>query len=353
MKVFYLATRITGAGGVAKVTAQKVNYWIAHWNYEVAICSSNETNATPFYSFDSRVRIFQYTLPTKTIAEVYAYYKSVATWIKEVKPDVVICSDNGLKAYLVPWFLSTNIPFVLEIHGDVDLMFQGFSGYWKQKIARFVVQQGIRRFDRLLFLDDKALQQWEHPNKTVIPNCVEGVSIQDIQRKPYTAIAVGRIAREKRYDILLKSWQIVKQQFTDATLCIYGEVEDVGYYDELLKNACDGVTFQGVTAAISTEIASSMVLVHPSVSEGFGMVLYEAVAVQTPIVAYDTLRGASFLEDIVFWVPEGDIAGFANRIVAAFNGVLWSETHKKELPEELRPDVVMQQWASFFASFRL
>ena len=352
MKVFYLATRITGAGGVAKVTAQKVNYWTAHWNYEVAICSSNETNAAPFYSFDSRVRIFQYTLPTKTIAEVYAYYKCVAAWIKEVNPDVVICSDNGLKAYLAPWFLSTNIPLVLEIHGDVDLMFRSFSGYWRQKLAQFVVQQSIRRFDRLLFLNDKALQQWAHPNKMVIPNCVEAVAIQAIQRQPYTAIAVGRIAREKRYDVLLKSWRIVRQQFPDASLCIYGEVEDPVYYDELQESACAGVFFQGVTPAISTKIASSTVLVHPSISEGFGMVLYEAVAVQTPIVAYDTLRGASFLEDVVFWVPEGDIAGFANRIVAAFNGMLWSEIHKKELPEELRPEVVMPQWASFFASFR-
>ncbi|MFD2550394.1 glycosyltransferase family 4 protein [Bizionia sediminis] len=115
---------------------------------------------------------------------------------------------------------------------------------------------------------------------------------------------VGRISRLKQIELCLKTLAyLIKQQQKPVHLKIIGPISDGCYYDELQVLAKDlnlepHLTFEGTVK--QTDLVpyyqKASLLLLPSAHESFGMVMVEAMACGTPIIA---MAGAGGPDELV------------------------------------------------------
>lgn len=135
---------------------------------------------------------------------------------------------------------------------------------------------------------------------------------------PYL-LSVGEIAARKDYPTLLRA--LASEPARHLRLVIVGPV---GYRGNevvaLMKRlgVSDRVTLAGRVSdsALAGLYAGATALCMPSLIEGFGMPLVEAMSVQLPIVASDIDVVREVAGDAAIRVPAGDVDGFAQALAS-------------------------------------
>lgn len=176
-----------------------------------------------------------------------------------------------------------------------------------------------------------------------------------IARRPgrKTFLACGRFNKLKGFSRIITMFDGLKQRLPDWDLVIVGDGED----RELLKAQVaqsglgDRVFFPGWVADMETTFRSGDLFVFPSVSEGFALVLAEAMACGVPCVSYDCKVGPSeIIRDGVdgVLVPVGDEALFAVAILRLAEGENERRRLSAACPEiihRLSEDAIHPLWA--------
>jgi len=101
---------------------------------------------------------------------------------------------------------------------------------------------------------------------------------------------VGRLVRHKRVEDLIAAFSKIHDKYSKAELYIVGDGSERRRLEGIAKRLdANRVTFTGfVSERRKVEILkSSWVLVQPSVLEGFGLTLIEAMACRLPVIAAD------------------------------------------------------------------
>jgi glycosyltransferase involved in cell wall biosynthesis len=138
------------------------------------------------------------------------------------------------------------------------------------------------------------------------------------QDKP-VVLWVGRIAAIKGLKYLICAFESVLKQ-VDARLIIVGEGSEQNALENLViqKGLQGKVRFAGFQSNPYRYMSRSSVFAFPSLSEGFGMVLVEAMACGLPVVSTDCIAGPSeVLQNgrCGILVPVGDADALAKGIV--------------------------------------
>lgn len=136
----------------------------------------------------------------------------------------------------------------------------------------------------------------------VIPNGVDSDVFERLNVKKDGArlVYIGRLESHKKVDILIQAFKLLKEQFPEIELIIIGEGTQK---KSLIKLSTDlglnNVTFLGMIprAKLLNILKSSTLLVLPSILEGQGVVLLEAMAAGTPPIAIFSTR--SGVKDVV------------------------------------------------------
>ncbi len=132
-------------------------------------------------------------------------------------------------------------------------------------------------------------------------------------------IAVGRLAKQKRFDILIEAFSNVLSEI-DARLVILGD----GNKGELLKKLVEDkdiagkVSFAGFQKNPYNFLSASDIFVLSSDYEGLPMVLLEAMACATPVIATDCKSGPrEILNNGMYGilVPTGDVTAISEAII--------------------------------------
>lgn len=109
-----------------------------------------------------------------------------------------------------------------------------------------------------------------------------------------TVVTAGRMEKQKGQWHLIRAFSKVVKTVPDAKLVIFG----FGMLDEYLKKLVQdyhmeqNVLFHGFTNQLNTYIANSAIFAFPSVYEGFGTALQEALACNIACIATDYVSGA-------------------------------------------------------------
>lgn len=160
---------------------------------------------------------------------------------------------------------------------------------------------------------------------TVVPNGVDvahfrgAAPFPQMQEHP-SLLFVGRLERRKGLDQLLHAVTILKATRADLRLYVVGDGPDRARYEQLLPPRLrDDVVFLGRvdTDELPRFQASADLFVAPALGgESFGIVLIEAQAAGTPVVASDIPGYASVITDRVdgWLVPPGDPQALADAI---------------------------------------
>lgn len=364
MKLLYIVPSINDAGGVARVLSAKTNYLIEKWGFEIHILTQNKGNSSLFYFFNPKIVLHDMILEGNKMNYLLNYKNELQKHCKQINPDVIIVADNGLKAYLVPFFLDKMTPLVFESHGSKFIAEQKQSEHvWsklKMKFKLFIKEFGAKKYTRFVALSDESLKEWRITNGVVITNplCDFPKKLSDQSSKK--VIAVGRHAYEKGFDNLLKIWKKVVEDYPDWVLEIYGKSDEKFELRELAKNLnlTENIVFHEPVQNINDKYSEASFYLMTSRFEGFGMVLIEAMAAGLPCVAYDCPCGPRNIIDNEkngFLIQNNNEKDYINAVKTLIEDkelrIRMGETAKSVI-SEYNLDEIMQSWNQFFREIK-
>lgn len=338
-KIVFCTPAIYSAGGVERIVSSKANYFAEQFGYDVTIVVTEGQGATSFFTLSDKVKIINLCLNFEElwgmpfwnkvvlyIGKQRQYKKRLKTILHDVQPDITI-STLRREANFINSIDDGSIK-IGELHlprsnyrkNDAkksNIIKRLFYKWWVSDVVNV-----FSRFDKLVVLTNNAALEWpELKNIYLIPDpmslAISKFSSLDNKR----VIAVGRYSFEKGYDMLLKIWSIVEKQCIDWRLDIYA-MGDPTPYVKMMTELCIDRNRCRLNAGMSDvldEYLQSSILVQPSRSEGFGLVMVEAMACGLPVVAFDCENGPrSIMRDGEdgFLIPMFDINLFASRLVA-------------------------------------
>lgn len=289
MKLLYITNGINGAGGLERVLSIKASYLADHYGYEVTILSLNEGGDDPFYKFSSKINFISVTVSGNPIQYFKNYSRGLQQIVDRVAPDIISVCDDGLKGFFIPNFIKTNAKIIYERHASIRLnTSKGFGG----KLSSLIMKIQSSRFDRFVVLTPGNVKEWTSNNVIAIPNPLSFNPAASSTVDNKRLIVVGSHSHNKGFDTLLKMWNSIEPQFPSWELHIFGKIDQNKTYIRLAHSLdLNRVCFHEPVLDIQNEYLESSIMLLPSRSEGFGMVLIEAMACGVPCISFDCPSG--------------------------------------------------------------
>jgi glycosyltransferase involved in cell wall biosynthesis len=134
--------------------------------------------------------------------------------------------------------------------------------------------------------------------------------------RPYSVLAIGRLAPVKGFDLLIRAWPLVQE----ARLRIAGDGPERSHLLSLIEanGLRDRIELLGHRDDIRDLLASSDLMVISSLREGMPLVLAEALHAHCPVVSTAVGGMVGFLPEFAL-TPSGDPAAFAQKINEALS----------------------------------
>lgn len=253
--------------------------------------------------------------------------------------DVDIIHANWTLSGFIVWMtqLWHRKPYVVTIQGSD--VFQGLDNPIFYTISKISLECA-----RTVISISKALLRAVH-NKKIFPKKVEiipnGVdigtfsnSIKKYDEREKVILFVGSIFWRKGVIYLIEAFASISEVFPDFRLVLVGEGDQIPFLREKVKeyNIENKVFFKGALPhqRVMELMQSSKVLVLPSVEEGQGVVLIEAMACGTPCIASDVGGIPEIISSDVGWlVPPGDVEKLKQALLESISSEkLWIEKSK-------------------------
>ena len=143
--------------------------------------------------------------------------------------------------------------------------------------------------------------------------------------------AVGRLREEKGMRFLIEAVPVVLKRFPDALFLIVGDGPLRADLERLASrlNIADKVRFAGFRKDVQVMLSIIDIVVVPSLTEGFGLALLEAMALRKPIIASNVSAIPEIITDgyNCLLAPPGDPDAIAKKII----NLLESEDERRRL----------------------
>ncbi|THD66779.1 glycosyltransferase family 4 protein [Robertkochia marina] len=350
-KLLYVTNQISGSGGLERILAEKTKWLLDNNSYLIHIITLNDDeNLSPFFTFHPNIIRHNLLIKSFNIYSYAAYFREINRIIKKIQPDIITVCDDGLKGLLFPLFIQHEGKIIYERHASkaLNLPFQN-PGF--KKLGDVVYAWLASKFDIFIVLTEGNSKEWSVKNTLVIPNPIsqlpKGVSSQENKR----IIVVGAHSPNKGYDMLINIWQQVQPSFPDWELHVYGDMDPQLTYPRLVKRKkLSKIYFHGAVKNIWAKYLESSILLSTSRSEGFGIVLIEAMACGLPCIAFDCPSGPA---DIIshgengFLIKLNDIQSYVDKTKLLIeNNEIRLKMSEKARQNSLNylPDQINEQW---------
>lgn len=211
------------------------------------------------------------------------------------KPDVVTVQDP-FEAGVAGWFIARyfRAPLHVQIHTDIfDPYFRAHS--WLNRARVILARWVVRRAARVRVVSERiALTLPPHIPVSVLPIYTDTQAFASLRRSkhPRFKIAflyIGRLEKEKRAEIALQALADARAAGHDAGLTVVGEGREEARLRSLAraKGLERFVEFVGRRDDITPYLKEADAVLVPSVYEGYGLVIVEALAAGVPVIATD------------------------------------------------------------------
>jgi len=247
-------------------------------------------------------------LPRNLLFPLYGFssYLTLRRWVPKIEEDFPIDLIHAHTAYpdgfaAVMLGKALNLPTVVTLHGgDVTLYFQRYFG---RKLGLWALSNTDRVIAVSNSLRRTVVEEYgaDDDKITVIPNGVDVTRFAPmpqpeardrlrLQGEAPTVLYVGAITTSKGIDYLLRAFKLLLSGRSEPVQLILLGDGDYDHRARLLASEleiADSVTFAGKrpNEEIPLWMNACDLLVLPSLREGFGVVLVEAMACGKPLVA--------------------------------------------------------------------
>lgn len=325
-----------GRGGVDRVAAILANGFATRGiRTELLVCAKGgeaEDALINVIGDKVVVRFFRQTSGNR-VKDLLLGFRKMGRYLQSTRPSVVLSAGNNAsmvsllltRRYCPRWtrlFIKTTNP-VLRPHGKLYKRF--FRRLWYIVIFRlcdgvltltdsestFLLKSFPYLRDRLLTVS----------NPYITTNCIAADNKASTSNKEKTKliVAVGRMQKQKRFDVLLQAFDKVRQT-RDCRLVILGD----GEYREVLEKMVISlgisnlVEMPGYVTDVQEWFSKSDLFVLSSDYEGLPAVVLEALSQNCPVVSTDCFHGVQDLLDGAtncYVIPTGDPDALADAIV--------------------------------------
>ena len=297
MRITLVISALT-CGGAQRVMANMANYW-AEKGWSPTLITLSGASVERFYDLSSAVDYRPLGVATDSAnlpAAVWNNLRRILVLrrtIRNSRPDVVI---SFMETTNVITLLSTRglgVPVIVSEHTDPALY--SISGNW-EALRHWTYPTA----DRLTFVTRKAADYFPsslQPKIRVMTNPVlipqEGTAAAGPSLARPAVIAVGRLAPEKGFDLLLEAFARLKDHFPDWRLTILGE----GPMRQQLEDLSDCLGLAGrldLPGAVQDPysfLRQADLFVLSSRFEGFPCALCEAMACGLAVMATEAGGG--------------------------------------------------------------
>lgn len=297
-----------GGGGAEKMLALT----LGHWDYEsfdVTLLTSDREGARRISADIPQLKVLYLKdiYHSFILRNLFYRVKPLRRWIMKQnwrrasrllgdgKYDVALSYLEGHSAQLHQGLMQYAARNVSWVHCDFR------SNHWS---ARYFISEAAEKafygaLDETVFVSgyarDSFLEFLPEPGRTrVVHNCIDAREIQDLstrmtpaRNERFTLVSVGRLIPAKRFDRLLNVVRRMKDSGRECDLWILGKGKLEGELQRLAESLGlgDHVRFWGFQSNPYPFVKAADVFVSSSDSEGYGLVLGEALCLGKPIVA--------------------------------------------------------------------
>lgn len=354
-RIAFLIEAFANKAGMERVLAVVANAICQ--NAEVTIITANQNGLKDAFMLNDDINRIDLCVELNK----KSYKRKLERCLGYKKYDIVV-SMGGMDSYFLT-DIKDGSKKILWYHFSYDI-YKVFDNNlikaWLHTIKRNVA---ARKFDVVVALCSGDKKKWNnHCKKSIcIPNpvTIKPYSISSCSNKE--VFAVGRLQKQKGFDMLIDAWNIVCKSCPDWKLNVFGEGELRKCLERKIaeNELADTITLCGVVEKIENEYIRNSLLVCSSRDEAFGLMIVEAESCGSPIVTFDC---PSAPRELVHdgengcVVPMGDIQGLANAIIMMLKDC---ELRKKmgkrsvELSERFQVEEIKKQWLTLFDELML
>ncbi|MFD5338933.1 glycosyltransferase family 4 protein [Streptomyces hawaiiensis] len=268
--------------------------------------------------------------------------------------DLLVEVCNGMP-YLAPlWHRGPTLCLVNHVHTDLWAMRFGGPLAPAARIGRRLEHwalTGAQQRNLLVAVSSSTAHALraigvERDRIRVVHNGVEEPGPRAERSPEPLFVAVGRLVEYKRIDLLLRLWERVRP-VTGGRLVIVGDGPERSRLEQL---AGPGVEFTGYVPEAEKHrlLCAAWLLLHPSAVEGWGLVVTEAAARETPAVAFDVPG----LKDSVVDGETGILARGESSFAAAWCALALSGRRRELMGKAARERAAQFRWDRTVRQFR-
>lgn len=168
--------------------------------------------------------------------------------------------------------------------------------------------------------------KWNSKHKIVyIPTHIHKRVYNDVTPRKYELLYVGTVEHRKGIHLLLQSLNIIKQKFPNIKLNIVGKAAPTIYVNSLKtyvseQGLTNNINFAGRVSdeELNLYYKSAYIFVFPSLLEGYGLSIVEAMQYGLPVVAFDNSAMPYTIKDGIngYLAEDKNYFQFADKVLA-------------------------------------
>ena len=360
-KIVYCIDSLVNSGGTERVTTTKLNWWATRKDVSVWVVTLKEEQ-NPFFSLDESVKRIMLDVRAK---DINAYKREITSFFERIRPDVVI-AVTGMAVSVLPK-MRDGSKKVLEFHYTKNFLVNFVKGIHsirfrhlhllKMRWLQWKLARQAKQYDCFVGLTQRDVGLWGNPpNMTYIHNPLSFRSEKKSTCENKRIISVGSWTPAKGMDQLLEAFGRIASKHADWHVDLYGSGQD----RELLLKIISKygmekqVSLHAPCLNICDELVKSSIYAFPSRSDGFGLVITEAMECGLPTVAMDCECGPCEIvtQDTGIVVPDKDIEAFSHALELLMDDDELRKTMGKNALQQVErfyPDTIMPQWVELFS----
>lgn len=260
---------------------------------------------------------------------LFQYQKrKVHTALAKIQPDIV--HGHGTEHEYPYIAVTSGFPCVVTVHCILsDIMDQAGIGLFNRMRVFYLLEKYVLSRAKFIVGTTEYMKSSVKSYKAKfypIENSVDPLFFSASKRsaKEKAFLFVGRISAEKGIETLLDALARLKEKGISLSINILGVASDKAYFGSIQRKIHaaglkDNIIFKGRVSQeeVATYMAGSMALILPSRYDAFGLVLAEAMATGTPVIATRVGGIPYIVEDgkTGFLVEPGDVDALAEKML--------------------------------------
>nr|WP_288428327.1 glycosyltransferase [uncultured Spirosoma sp.] len=369
---------ITLDGGCERVVVNMVNEFIKHYSY-VHILSNFQSNLEINYKIDDQVKI-HYLHPNISLHEwekkhifsilfkitfIHNFVYSLCFTSKLYR---YIRKSNPMKyqaivmfhGYQTAWYKKSGIKLVGVDHSN----FPYDKTNLKNKLGKlkFWIESFMnRKLDIVTCLTNAEIDYWRLLGRPIfiMPNFVSIIPeiIPSFESRSNKIISMGRMnTNQKGFDLLIHAFAKIAHKIPNWELEIYGNGHFKSKYNYIIKklNIQNQVKIKDFTKNPQEIFLSTSIFVLCSRSEGFGLVLAEAMACGMAAIAYENTGPNAIIKNNYsgILVPNGNEEILCKKLIMLIRNTKFrkeiSIKSRKNVIKNFSPNIIIGKWIEIF-----